>query len=322
MEQVQIPALPDPLPVPIPLLKEKPRQGVPGKNPAPHPGHDLANSTVAIGLRAALHLDAIKSRYTGKERDTESGNDYFEARYYASSMGRFLSPDPIIQNDLRIVNPQRWNKYAYVINSPLILTDPTGKDAAFVNFNKMASGYGHSGLLSIHADGSATYMRYGPKTGGQFVGPGEVQTDHELPSVNFGADRLPTPASYAALIQAVADFENTSPATVGIDYFKTTESETTALDQFIQQAQDASDAGKAPTYCVIGSSCRNYTLTGLIAGGAVAQWRAPYLSIVPNTLFLQLGGLADQQLSASQGPAGKVTVTECDTLPDGTRRCQ
>ena len=34
-----------------------------------------------------------RSRYTGKERDTESGNDYFEARYYASSMGRFMYPD-------------------------------------------------------------------------------------------------------------------------------------------------------------------------------------------------------------------------------------
>jgi RHS repeat-associated protein len=31
---------------------------------------------------------------TGKERDAESGNDYFGARYYAGSMGRFLSPDP------------------------------------------------------------------------------------------------------------------------------------------------------------------------------------------------------------------------------------
>jgi hypothetical protein len=30
---------------------------------------------------------------TGKERDTESGNDYFEARYCASSMGRFMYPD-------------------------------------------------------------------------------------------------------------------------------------------------------------------------------------------------------------------------------------
>ncbi len=34
------------------------------------------------------------SRSTGKERDAESGNDYFEARYYGSSMGRFMSPDP------------------------------------------------------------------------------------------------------------------------------------------------------------------------------------------------------------------------------------
>ena len=35
----------------------------------------------------------VPSRFTGKERDQESGNDYFGARYYASSMGRFLSPD-------------------------------------------------------------------------------------------------------------------------------------------------------------------------------------------------------------------------------------
>jgi RHS repeat-associated protein len=33
------------------------------------------------------------SLFTGKERDSESGNDYFLARYYSSAMGRFLSPD-------------------------------------------------------------------------------------------------------------------------------------------------------------------------------------------------------------------------------------
>jgi RHS repeat-associated protein len=33
------------------------------------------------------------SRFTGKERDTESGLDYFGARYYGSTMGRFMSPD-------------------------------------------------------------------------------------------------------------------------------------------------------------------------------------------------------------------------------------
>jgi RHS repeat-associated protein len=130
MEQVQIPAFSDPLPVPIPLLKEKPRQGVPGNNPAPHPGHDLHNSTVAIGLRAALHLNAVRSRSTGKERDAESGNDYFGARYYASTMGRFLSPDwsdpaqPIPYASLH--RPQSLNLYSYVENNPLSQIDDDG----------------------------------------------------------------------------------------------------------------------------------------------------------------------------------------------------
>jgi RHS repeat-associated protein len=37
--------------------------------------------------------DATEHHFTGKERDAESGNDYFGARYYASSMGRWMSPD-------------------------------------------------------------------------------------------------------------------------------------------------------------------------------------------------------------------------------------
>jgi RHS repeat-associated protein len=66
-----------------------------------------------------------QSRYTGKERDTESGNDYFGARYYASSMGRMMSPDPSnIGADPE--NPQTWNMYSYGLNNPLRLTDPTG----------------------------------------------------------------------------------------------------------------------------------------------------------------------------------------------------
>ncbi len=37
--------------------------------------------------------DATEHHFTGKERDAESGNDYFEARYYSSAMGRFTTPD-------------------------------------------------------------------------------------------------------------------------------------------------------------------------------------------------------------------------------------
>lgn len=64
-------------------------------------------------------------KFTGKERDSETGLDYFGARYNASNMGRFISPDPgnIGVNPLY---PQSWNAYSYSLNNPLSLTDPTG----------------------------------------------------------------------------------------------------------------------------------------------------------------------------------------------------
>ena len=71
-----------------------------------------------------------RSRSTGKERDTESGNDYFEARYYASSMGRFLSPDWSAKEEpvpyAVLSDPQSLNLYAYVRNNPLSKADPDG----------------------------------------------------------------------------------------------------------------------------------------------------------------------------------------------------
>ncbi len=64
---------------------------------------------------------------TGKERDAESGNDYFGARYYGSTMGRFLSPDePFANFDQK--DPQSFNMYSYVQNNPLSNTDPDGHD--------------------------------------------------------------------------------------------------------------------------------------------------------------------------------------------------
>jgi len=70
---------------------------------------------------------------TGKERDTESGNDNFGARYYASTMGRFMSPDFNDTDDdpdavpfADLENPQSLNLYNYVLNNPLTKMDPDG----------------------------------------------------------------------------------------------------------------------------------------------------------------------------------------------------
>jgi len=70
-------------------------------------------------------LSNARSRFTGKERDSESGLDYFGARYFGSALGRFTSPDPLL-NSGRPDDPQTWNRYAYTLNNPLRYTDPNG----------------------------------------------------------------------------------------------------------------------------------------------------------------------------------------------------
>ena len=71
-------------------------------------------------------------KFTGKERDTETGLDYFGARYYGSRTARFTAVDPKINVTAALVDPQRWNRYAYARNNPLALIDPNGKDIEVV----------------------------------------------------------------------------------------------------------------------------------------------------------------------------------------------
>jgi len=69
----------------------------------------------------------VAQRFTGKERDAETGLDYFGARYMSSAQGRFTHPDLKLFPDA-VYDPQSWNKYGYVRNNPLRLVDPNGED--------------------------------------------------------------------------------------------------------------------------------------------------------------------------------------------------
>src|SRR5262249_40225137 len=102
--------------------------------------------------------------YVGKERDQETALDYSGARYYAPGTGRFISPDPLTANAMRIVNPQRWNQYAYATNNPLTHGDPDGSDVIVFNFVNGAFGAGHIGIMSVDPNtGSALYGGFNPK---------------------------------------------------------------------------------------------------------------------------------------------------------------
>ena len=69
--------------------------------------------------------DGARQKFTLKERDNETGLDFFGARYYRSTQGRFISPDRLLSSG-HLENPQTWNRYPYTLNNPLTLVDPTG----------------------------------------------------------------------------------------------------------------------------------------------------------------------------------------------------
>ena len=69
--------------------------------------------------------DTVRQKFTGYERDAETNLDYAQARYYASSQGRFASLDPLAAS-ARLATPQSWNRYPYVLNNPVRFVDPSG----------------------------------------------------------------------------------------------------------------------------------------------------------------------------------------------------
>jgi RHS repeat-associated protein len=67
----------------------------------------------------------VRQKFTGYEKDDESGLDFAQARMYANTLGRFTSVDPL-RESARPENPQTWNRFSYSYNNPVRFTDPTG----------------------------------------------------------------------------------------------------------------------------------------------------------------------------------------------------
>ncbi len=91
--------------------------------------------------------------FTSYERDAESGNDYALARSYANMQGRFLAPDPL---EGHVGDPQSWNRYTYVENDPINLSDPSGQgfweDLGFAIADIFAIALGQYEILAVTAD--------------------------------------------------------------------------------------------------------------------------------------------------------------------------
>ena len=78
-------------------------------------------TTAYRAKNATIKSAAKRYRYTGMERDEETGLEYHSARYYLPWLGRWLSSDPIGVS-------AGINFYLFVKNNPIMLQDPSGTD--------------------------------------------------------------------------------------------------------------------------------------------------------------------------------------------------
>jgi RHS repeat-associated protein len=85
--------------------------------------------------------------FTGMDNDTKSDLYDFPAREYHPTQGRWVSPDPAGLQAVEMTNPQSWNRYAYVANTPLTAVDPLGlvKSDATGWYHNTCEGWGSFG---------------------------------------------------------------------------------------------------------------------------------------------------------------------------------
>jgi RHS repeat-associated protein len=93
----------------------------------------------------------LMNQFTSKERDAETGLDYFGARYYSGAEGRFISPDPKAKS-AKTANPQSWNRYLYTLNNPLKYIDPDGMDIVLAKLSDKDRAYVVNNLARLYMD--------------------------------------------------------------------------------------------------------------------------------------------------------------------------
>jgi RHS repeat-associated protein len=221
--------------------------------------------------------------FTGKERDAETGNEYFGGRYYESNLGRFVSVDPTRLSAF-IDDPQTWNRYSYAHNNPLEYVDSNGKwptkihnqiiDAAFPNLTAtqrqilrdvsaqqdaiLSGGQGNSLAFQHAMRGPGQSVEEAQADYNKFVSMNEDEATKD--QINFWLAGNPgysdkALAEFAAALHAVLD--STSPAHAGFQLWewwnprlvrRHTQAEKTISNQQLQNAVSAAQSAFNATF--------------------------------------------------------------------------
>jgi RHS repeat-associated protein len=89
-------------------------------------GDEIPGGVAGRSSQFGPYVDNVNQKFTGQYRDSETSNDFFNARYFSAPLMRFLSADPAGLAAVDITDPQTWNQYAYVRGNPLNSVDPSG----------------------------------------------------------------------------------------------------------------------------------------------------------------------------------------------------
>jgi RHS repeat-associated protein len=235
--------------------------------------------------------DLSEQHFTGQIHDQESGNDYFNARYYSNSTGRFLSPDPSGLDYADPSNPQSLNLYAYVNNNPLVSLDPNGL-ALQISCNSVPSSYtddGSGGLIVTGYSDSCTYTDDG-------------QDGLNQPSFSFQKQSTPHPLNLPARHFVAPNKTGCSAGSFG-----TAVSKIVGSNALINASYTTSGPGIA-LGALVGSA---FGPVGAFAGGILGSQLGVggSLSYVPSTGSLYVGVVATAGAGYNGGGGISVSST-------------
>jgi RHS repeat-associated protein len=136
-----------------------------------------------FGEDASVVGESEKHRFTTYERDAESGTDYAINRQYATSVGRFLQPDPLV--DISGTS-QSLNLYAYSTNEPVDLVDPLGLTFFAQNQSVCPAQFSNCATVTVIIGGQIGEVMVGLDGlgGGTFIWGNSTFTDAQLSRFN------------------------------------------------------------------------------------------------------------------------------------------
>jgi RHS repeat-associated protein len=141
-------------------------------------------------------------KFTGKERDSESGLDYFGKRFYSNGLGRWTSADPKGIALRHLLNPQKLNKYSYVLNTPTGAFDPDGMEEVTIQFRALIQKESVGGFKGDNRGFSAD-----PKASSRVSVTVKIETD---PAKNHGNPMIGSPQVDVGKTHPIIGGEKTS----------------------------------------------------------------------------------------------------------------